>query len=168
MAIDESFIAGVVVRNGQWMADSATSLLRSRWAVAASAAQNEKEAAEYAKISESYEYTLVQKGGSVSFAMKEREVSPFEKIIEEGMPAPLSGGNAGTVTEPDGSTRPSLVPPQLQGQELPQYAKDPNPISEEAHTMLETLTTQWVEETVQDNQGEIAQEAAKEWQLTLN
>lgn len=168
MAMNDSFLASVVVKNGQWMADSATSILKSRWAVAASAAQNEKELAEYEKIADSYEYSVIQNGSSVSFVRKQRTESPYQKIIEEGMPAPLSGGEGGTVTEPDGSTRPSLVPEQLQGQELPWYAKDPNPISEEAETMLETLTAQWVEETIDESQDEIAEEAMKEWMPEFN
>ena len=136
MDMNNELLASIVAKNGQWIADSANFLMQSQWASAASAAKNEKEQAEYAKIAQSIQYEFGQDGASVSLKESESDVSPFKEIIEEGMGTPYSGGQNGTVTEPDGSTHSSNVPSQLWGTPLPWYAKEANPISEGILTML--------------------------------
>ena len=158
MAINNAVVAGIVAKNGQWIADSATSIYQTQWASAASAAQNEEEQAEYIKLSESMKYMLSVEGSSVTLAEQAAETSPFQSIIEEGMSAPLIGGQGGTVTEPDGSTRESNVPSQLwESNTLPEYAKAPNPVSEGIETMLQTLVPTWVDEAASDSGDEIAE-----------
>ena len=143
--------------NGKWIEDEANALFSSQWASAASAAQNEKEQAEYERIADSMSYRLISNGTSVSLNGQEKQELPFQEIIEYGMTAPLSGGRNGTVTEPDGSTRPTNVPNQLWGTPLPEYAKEPNPVSDGIQQMLQTLVPSWIEETVSDSKTEIAQ-----------
>lgn len=156
MAMNDEMIAEIVVRNGQWIADSATQLRRSQWASAASAATNEKEQAEYERIAESSRYDLNQNGSSVVLKETDVDESPFQKNVEEGMEPPLSGGHNGIVTNPDGSTEPSRVPRQLWGTPLPEYAKEPNEVSEGVKKMLQTLVPGWVNDAVDDSQEEIA------------
>lgn len=162
MAIDNAEFAAIICKNGQWMADSATALWQTQWASAASAAQNEKEQAEYAKIAEGSKYVLEQSGSAIALLESEITESFFQSVIEEGMGAPVSGGNGGFVTEPDGSTRASKVPYPLRGTPLPQYAKAPNPVSEGVQTMLQSLFPSWANETVADSKADIAQLAKKE------
>lgn len=157
MAIDNAAFAAIICKNGQWMADSATALWQTQWASAASAAQNEKEQAEYAKIANGSKYTLVQSGSSIALSESEITNSFFQPVIEEGMGTPLSGGHGGFVTEPDGSTRTSNVPYPLRGTPLPQYAKAPNPVSEGVQTMLQSLFPSWANETVADSKADIVQ-----------
>lgn len=161
MAMNDSFVTQVICEEeGASLGFEATELLRSRWAVAASAAQNEKEAAEYEKIADNIKYVVVQNGASVSFVLKIAEHVPFQEVIEEGMPAPLSGGNNGLVTEPNGDTHISNVPSQLWGTELTWYAKAPNPITEEANKMLATLAPDMIRAAVSACNGRITKEAA--------
>ena len=123
MVIDDAAIARIVFDNGQWIKDSANSLRQTQWASAASAAQNEKEQAEYEKIAESSNYSLTLNGTSLALTEQENNVSPFQSIIEQGMDAPLTGGSGGTATNPDGSTYTSQVPEPLQGYPIPEYAR---------------------------------------------
>ena len=156
MAIDNAAIAGLVASNGQWIANSATTLFQTQCESAANMAKNEKELAEYEKIKNSKKYSFVQKGSTVVLEEQEKDTSPFLAIIEGGMEAPPAGGSNGTVTNPDGSTYQSQVPPSLWGTPLPEYAKDPNPISEGVQIMLQTLVPQWVRDTVASSKGDIA------------
>lgn len=157
MDMSNELLASIIAKNGQWIADMANSLRTSQWASAASVARNEKEQAEYAKIAQSAQYEFGQNGAGVSLKESEFDVSPFKEIIEEGMGTPYSGGQGGTVTEPDGSTHSSNVPSQLWGTPLPWYAKEANPVSEGIITMLKSLVPSWVRETAADSKSEIAE-----------
>jgi len=74
----------------------------------------------------------------------------------------LSGGRNGTVTEPDGTVRPTNVPQQLWGTPLPEYAKQPNAVSDGIKQMLQSLVPSWIRETVSDSKNEIARLAKAE------
>lgn len=157
MAIDDAAIAQIVFDNGQWIKDSANSLRQTQWASAASAAQNEKEQAEYEKIADSSSYLLTLNGTSLALTEQENNVSPFQSIIEQGMDAPLTGGSGGTATNPDGSTYTSQVPEPLQGYPIPEYAKAPNPVSDGIKTMLNSLVPDWVRSAAASSTGEIGE-----------
>ena len=157
MSINNEVIAGIVVKNCLWISNSATMLYQTQWASAASAAQNEKELAEYQKIAESCKYNINQNGSSIVLSREDDITSPFYSVIEGGMGAPLSGGNNGYAKNPDGSTYLSAVPTQLQGTPLPEYAKVANPVSDGVQIMLESLVPEWVNETVTSSKSEISE-----------
>lgn len=172
MDMNNEAIVAVIVNSGQWIADSANAIFMAQWASAASAAQNELERAEYEKIAESMQYSLDQDGSTIKLKSQEKDVSPYLSVIENGMDAPLSGGRNGTVTNPDGSVRPTNVPQALWGTPLPEYAKEPNPVTDGIKQMLKSLVPQWIRETVSGAKTEIAQiikpRIAKELQAALN
>lgn len=157
MAIDNSILATCVYQNARWIENTATQLYISQWASAASAAQNPKEQAEYAKIAEAIQYRLILNGSSLSLSKEEKKISPYIEIIEEGMDAPLSGGSGGLAKNPDGTMYASKVPVQLWGTEIPEYAKEPNPVSEGIHSMLMSLVPEWINDTCNSCKPEIAE-----------
>lgn len=136
---------------------SAVNFAKSRFLVAASEfSSNEEETAELMSIADSITIDIFAEGSSVGMNI-EYGHSPYLGIIQEGMETPLSGGSGGMVTLPDGSTRLSLVPEQLQGQELPEYSKAGQDVMGEVATMMKDLFRQAVEDSVQDSKPEIAE-----------
>lgn len=83
----------------------------------------------------------------------------YMNVIQEGMEAPLTGGNNGIVTNPDGSTTYSNVPPQLWGTPIEQYAKEGEDVIGEIKMMLTDLFKERVQEAVSECKSQIAKEA---------
>ena len=156
MDTNDAAVAEIIVRKGQHIPEQAQRIAALEFASGASMARNEEEQAECEKIAHSFKYEFVQSEGSVVFREKKENVSPYEEILEKGMNAPLSGGDNGMVTEPDGTRRPSLVPPQLWGQELHEYAKDPDPSFNNIQIKLQDLVPAWINDVVEDSKPEIA------------
>lgn len=117
---------------------------------------NPEEAAEIEKIANSFRYTIIKEGDELQLS---REVcqSPYAEIIENGMPAPYTGGEGGIVHMPDGTTRSSKVPVQLWGHELPEYAKAGTAAFEEMDLMQKTLFPQAVRDAVQSSKQEYSE-----------
>lgn len=122
---------------------------------------NPEEVAEIEKIADSFRYTVIKEGDELQLS---REVcqSPYAEIIENGMPAPYTGGEGGLVHMPDGTTRASNVPVQLWGHELPEYAKAGTSAFEEMDLMQKTLFPQAVRDAVQASRQEYSEIAKQE------
>lgn len=99
--------------------------------------------------------SLSNEGISLSLNFDEKE--NWWKIINEGMSAPLTGGNGGVAHNPDGTTYISKVPEALQGKPIPQFAKHGIDIESEIETMIKDLFTNIVNEIISSNSEEIAE-----------
>ena len=122
---------------------------------------NEAETAEIEKIANSFHYYVSSSGDGVELH-REYLQSPYSDIIENGMPAPYTGGQGGLVHMPDGSTRSSNVPSQLWGNEIPDYAKTGTAAFEEMDRMQQTLFPQAVSDAVQASRSDLAKLAKEE------
>ena len=122
---------------------------------------NEDEIAEIERIANSFRYIFQQSNDGVEL---HREVmqSPYSEIIENGMSAPYTGGEGGLVHMPDGTTHTSLVPPQLWGYEIPDYAKPGTEAFSEMDKLQRTLFPQAVRDAVSASKREYAQLAKEE------
>lgn len=162
MSDANSKVAAIIVRNGQWIADSATQIWQAQWASAASMARNEKEQIELEKIGNSVQYTISNTNNSVCVQKKQFSDSPFQDVIEQGLSGLLSGGHGGIVTEPDGSTRMSKVPDYLQGQDVDfLYGRPADPVSEGIDTINSEKIPEWLNEEFNDSKSEIANRIIK-------
>lgn len=121
---------------------------------------NPDEVAEIEKIANSFRYVFSKEGDEVQLS---REVcqSPYAEIIENGMSAPLTGGEGGLVHMPDGTTRRSNVPEQLWGHELPEYAKKGTGAFEEMDRMQRTLFPQAARDAAQASRSDFSVLAKK-------
>lgn len=95
---------------------------------------------------------------SLSFEFPDSE---WMGVIESGKGDAVLGGNNGTVTNPDGSTHPSNVPPSLWGTPFPS-AEPASNIMENVETMAQSLFPADVESVINANQDAIAKLAEPE------
>ncbi len=160
--MDTSEIMNILLPRVQEFKDTAINFAKSRFVVAADEfGSNSEERAELDSIAESISVEIFSDGGnSVGMNIKYGH-SPYLDIIQNGMPAPLSGGDGGMVTEPDGSQRPSLVPEQLQGQTLPEYSKTGKDVMGEVATMMQDLFKAAVQEAVSNSKQDIGNYISK-------
>lgn len=121
---------------------------------------NPEEQKEIERIANSFKYEVSNSGDEIELRRMYLQ-SPFEDIIENGMPAPYTGGEGGLVHLPDGSTRPSNVPEQLWGYELPWYAKQRSSAFSEMDTMQRSLFSQAVKDAVHASRSEYAEQVRK-------
>lgn len=119
-------------------------------------ATNEDEIREIEKIANSFRYSVVATAEGCELR-REIMKSPYAEIIENGMPAPLTGGQGGLVHMPDGTTRPSNVPEQLWGYEIPEYAKQGTSAFEEMDNMQRSLFPQAVKDATQASRKDFAE-----------
>lgn len=119
---------------------------------------NEKEAEELNKISEGIRCELTSDGSSVSLSILYDDNNEYLHIIQKGMEAPLTGGDNGIATNPDGTQYHSKVPKQLWGNEIESYAKPAEDVKGEVKMMLHDLFMQRVQEVISENKVEIAKQ----------
>ena len=124
----------------------AENLERSRRAVWASVAKNEEERAAIAEAEDNFEYTMILNGSNIQLVRNEKDDLIVEDLLQNGKDIPHTGGTAGFVSHLDGTKTKSKVPFALQGKPLPQFAWDPQPVTEETATIL----TDTVPEMVND------------------
>ena len=87
--------------------------------------------------------------------------SLYDGVSTEGKGEAYIGGSGGIVTDPDGSTRMSNVPPQLWGTSVVEGSAEPSsPWKENVMTMVESLLPGLVGDVMNAHRQEIA-EAAK-------
>ena len=123
---------------------------------------NPQEVEEIEKIANSFRYSIVKTEDGVELH-REYLQSPYAEIIENGMHAPYTGGSGGLVHMPDGTTRQSLVPHQLWGNEIPEYAKQGTSAFKEMDLLQQTLFPNAVKDSVQASHNDFAQIAKSEF-----
>lgn len=131
---------------------------KTRFMVAASEyGDNPDEQHALAQISDAFRCDIVatSEGVRLMFDTDNNDPGNYLSIVEGGMPPPLSGGNNGIVTLPDGSTRRSRVPEQLQGQPIEEYAEPASDIMDELETMLGDLFADYVNNAVDESKSDI-------------
>lgn len=95
-------------------------------------------------------------GASLSIDYDSRDPGDYLSVVDGGLEAPQTGGNHGTVTMPDGSTRRSNVPPALWGNPIEEFAEPPSGVVEEIKMMLTDLFTEHLRLLIAENKSEIA------------
>lgn len=121
---------------------------------------NPDEQKEIERIANSFKYEVSNSGDEIELHRQYLQ-SPFEDIIENGMAAPYTGGEGGLVHLPDGGTRPSNVPEQLWGHEIPWYAKQGTAAFSEMDTMQRSLFSQAVRDAVQASRSDYADQVRR-------
>lgn len=126
--------------------------------------QNSEELSAMEKIASQIrcEVTLSGNGISLSIDYEGGDSGDYLDIIQHGMPAPLTGGQGGIVTNPDGSTRQSNVPEELWGNPIDEYAKAGTDVQGEIEQMLNTLFSEEVRSIASSSSAEIAAIAKKQ------
>ena len=126
--------------------------------------QNEEEAAALQQIADGIQCRIASTDGGIDLTIDfdNGDRGEYLDVIEGGMDAPLTGGHGGIVTNPDGTTRPSLVPEPLWGNPIDEYAKAGSDVCEEVRMMLKDLFADRVREIVSECKPMIAQAARKE------
>ena len=135
---------------------------KTRFMIAASEyGDNPDEQHALAQISDAFRCDIVatSEGVRLMFDTDNNDPGNYLSIVEGGMPPPLSGGNNGIVTLPDGSTRPSRVPEQLQGQPVEEYAEPASEIMEQLTSMLRDLFADYVRNVIHESKKDIAIQA---------
>jgi hypothetical protein len=102
-----------------------------------------------------------EEGLSLAIDYEYEDPGDYLSVIEDGMSAPLTGGNNGIVTNPDGSTRQSEVPPELWGNPIEEYSEAGSEIKDEIHAMVSDLFASYVETLVSESRSEIAEIAKR-------
>jgi len=130
---------------------------KSRFLVAAQEfGMNEKETAELSAIADSINVEIVSGGSSIDFNIT-FGTSPYLDIIQNGMPAPLSGGNGGIATNPDGTSYVSDVPIPFQGEPIESFSKTGQDVIGEIGTMAVNIGRDIVSDAANAANTEIAQ-----------
>ena len=166
MDIDNSLFASAFVEEG---GDEIKRFCEGVWQAmcgsAASACTTDAEKAEVEKIRDKgMSYDVKSEGSTISISENEQEVSPFMSVLENGMDAPLAGGDNGTSHNPDGSTYPSPTPKGLWNIPVEAYAKEPHPVTQDAHAIIEDTAPEQMQgimarESTKTRFGEIAKPA---------
>lgn len=119
---------------------------------------NEEEYDALERISNAFNCHVAQteEGLRLTFDTDGGDKGNYLDVIEDGLPAPISGGNNGIITNPDGSMRRSLVPEQLQGTLLPWYEEPASNVMNELKIMLADLFRDYTENLVHDYRSEIS------------
>lgn len=150
------------VKNFEFAAEA---FARSRFMLRTSEyGDNEEEVSALQDIAENIKCTVETSGDGVSLNIDfdSGDKGDYLEIIENGMPAPQTGGKGGVVTNPDGSTRLSEVPQQLWGNPIEEYSEQGSEILQEIKTMLTSLFKTYVEDVISDCRSEITK-IAKEY-----
>lgn len=137
----------------------AENFARSRFLLAAMEyGQNEDESSAQEKIASGIKCRIEQteSGLSLDIDYDDNDTGNYLNIIQNGMPAPVTGGAGGFVHNPDGSTETSKVPPELWGNVIPQFAKSGSDVLGEVRNMLSQLFADEVRAIVSDSKSEIA------------
>lgn len=144
---------------------TADAFARSRFMLRSSEyGDNEEEIAVLQNIAENIKCTVETSDGGVSLNIDfdNGDRGNYLEVVENGMPAPQTGGDNGVVTNPDGSTRLSEVPQQLWGNPIEEYSEQGSEILQEIKTMLTSLFKTYVEDVISDCRSEITK-IAKEY-----
>lgn len=150
-------IVSIVLPKVQSWQSTAINFASTRFLVAASEfGMNDKESAELLKIAEGIQCEIFANGSSIGLNITYGH-SPYLDIIQNGMPAPLSGGDGGIAHNPDNSTYTSAVPANLQGQVLEGFAKEGEDVMGEVAMMLRDLFRDEVQSAVGESKTEIAE-----------
>lgn len=139
--------------------------LRAIWA---SVARNEEEQKAIAEAEQNFNYSITRDGSSFQLRKEEAEELPVEKLLEEGKDIPYTGGQGGFVTHLDGTKTKSMVPAQLQGKPIPEFAWDPMPVEQEAKTILSDTVPEMISSYASNSsagQEAIKQELLSKFQL---
>lgn len=136
----------------------ATAFAKQRFlALSAEFNENEKEAAEIEKIADQIKCTITYSDNLFDLEIFFDDNSNYFEIINEGMPAPVAGGDNGIAHNPDGSTYKSNVPEQLWGNVLDEYAENGIDIMGETKTMLKDLFYDRIMDAINNEKGKIAE-----------
>lgn len=137
---------------------TAEAFARSRFMVRSSEyGENVDEMEALQKIADGIKCRVEQSDSGISQAIDfdDNDRGNYLEVIEEGMSAPLTGGDNGIVTEPDGSTRQSNVPERLWGNPIEEYSKQGSEILEEIRMMLQDLFRTYIQELISDSRSEL-------------
>lgn len=159
MAAYESEILSQIFNRAKSYESFAEEFAKSRFMVLSSAyGQNSEELAALEKIASQIKCTVQISGAGISQTIdfESGDSGDYLDVIEHGMPAPQTGGQGGTVTNPDGSTRPSNVPEQLWGNPIDEYAKVGAEVQSEVNTMLSGQFAEEVRSIVSNSNADIA------------
>ena len=118
---------------------------------------NEKEIEALNDIVEKTSCSISMSDGGISLNINFDEKENWWGIVTGGMSAPLTGGNGGIAHNPDGSTYSSKVPEALQGNPIPQFAKQGIDIESEMKMMAKDLFIDIVNEIISSSSDEIAE-----------
>ena len=153
MDIDLSFLAGPISALSQFFTNLAQS-------------ERSKEAGEYKDNAEEAAATdaeiaatkvIVSFDGHTVRLQLITSGSMWDSISTEGKGTALIGGSGGTVTEPDGSTRQSNVPPQLWGTTTVEDSAEPaSPWRDNFMKMVQTLLPSQVQDIISSSKAFIA------------
>ena len=117
--------------------------------------QNQEELDALNHLADRIRCNINKTDSGVSLSIEYDDDYEYLNVIQEGMDAPLTGGNNGIVTNPDGSTEQSKVPQTLWGTPLEQYAKEGEDVIGEIRTMLTDLFKDRVQEAVSESKQKI-------------
>lgn len=156
MNADIDIVSIIMPKISGWQM-TAINFAKSRFLVAASEyGMNDKESAELMNIADGITIEIFQEGNSVGMNINYGQ-SPYLDIIQNGMPAPLTGGDGGTAHNPDGSTYQSNVPVILQGQPIESFAKQGEDVMGEIGTMISDLFRQEIIACVDESHAELGE-----------
>lgn len=157
MDIDLSFLAGPISELSSFFTNLAQS---ERSKESGEYKDNPEEAAAMDQEISNTKVDVIFDGSNVTLQLS-TSGSLWDDVSTEGKGTAYIGGDSGTVTEPDGSTRMSNVPEQLWGTRPVEDSSEPaSPWKENFRKMAESLLYGQVEDIIQSAKAQIA-EAAK-------
>ena len=150
-------IIKIITDHIQDFTEFAQSFAKSRFAVLTTEfGSNQKELDALDYLASKIKCSIKETGSGVSLSVDYDEDYEYFDVIQQGMEAPLTGGNNGVVTNPDGSTTHSNVPEQLWGTPIEEYAKEGEDVIGEIKMMLTDLFKERVQEAVSECRSQIA------------
>lgn len=155
---DTNQIIAQISSKAQSFQPLAESFAKSRFLLATiEYGQNEEETAALEKIAAGIKVAITQtsEGVSLNVDFDDNDAGNYLEIVQDGMPAPVTGGAGGFVHNPDGSVTTSNVPPALWGNLIPEFSKSGSETLEEVKTMLTSLFVDEIERLIQDSTSEI-------------
>ena len=152
--MDIDIVSIVMPKISGWQT-TAINFAKSRFLVAASEfGMNDKESAELMNIADTISIEIFSEGKSVGININYGH-SKYLDVIQNGMPAPLTGGDGGVAHNPDGSTYNSQVNPNFWGQPIESFAKQGEDVMGEISTMIKDLFRNELTMCVDESKSEI-------------
>lgn len=116
---------------------------------------NEKEIDALNKIVNNTHCEIKDTGAGASMSISFDEKDKWFSILTNGMDAPLTGGQGGIAHNPDGSTYTSKVPGPLQGNPIPEFAREGVSLVDEINMMVKSLFKAEVQDAINASKNEL-------------
>lgn len=147
----------LIANDVQEFTEFARNFAKSRFAVLTTEfGSNQEELDAINHLADTIKVKINKTDSGVSLSVYYDDDYEYLDVIQNGMEAPLSGGNNGIVTNPDGSKTNSNVPRNLWGQPLDEYAKEGEDVIGEIRMMLTDIFKERVQEAVTECKPQIA------------